>query len=100
MLIRYGKFEWHSEKAEYNYKRHGIKFERAIEVFKDRNRITKEDPYEYEERWQTTGLNKNGMLWFVVYTYISTEDGNFTRIISARRTSTAERKEYGNRKLF
>jgi len=92
------KFDWDTDKAAENKRKHGVSFERATEVFKDLNRITKEDPCEYEERIQTIGLNKNGLLWFVVYT--SSENGNFIRIISARRTISIEREEYGNRKLF
>ncbi|MBR0260414.1 MAG: BrnT family toxin [Selenomonadaceae bacterium] len=80
-------FEWDSEKARINKRKHKVSFETAINVFFDENRVEKldEEHSDDEERWQVIG-KVNGIL-FVIYT--DREDR--TRIISARKADKDER---------
>ncbi|MCQ2529346.1 MAG: BrnT family toxin [Saccharofermentans sp.] len=84
-------FEWDSEKAIINKKKHGISFELACKVFLDDRRI---EIYDYlhssidEDRYNTIGL-VNDVL-FVVYT---TRNENI-RLISARLANDRERSIY------
>ena len=84
------KFEWDEEKAERNFKKHGVLFETAVKVFSDENRIEIYDEAHSidEERYITIGLA--GDVLFVVYT----ERHPRIRLISARLATARERKVY------
>ena len=43
------KFEWNTEKAEINIKKHGVSFEEASSVFYDDNALMRDDPDHSEE---------------------------------------------------
>jgi uncharacterized DUF497 family protein len=93
-------FEWDGEKAEANWRRHGIRFNKAVEVFDDPRRTEDiDDRFDYgEDRWWTIGMAGGGMLLFVAYT--TRENGTEAiRIISARCADRDERRCYGNRKV-
>ena len=83
-------FEWDENKAEINKRKHGIRFETAAKVFEDENRKVRLDLEHSidEERWQTIG--KVNDILFVVYT----ERSETTRLISARKATSKERKDY------
>lgn len=83
-------FEWDSEKARINKRKHKVSFETASNVFLDTNRIELRDEEHSteEDRWQVIG--KVDDILFVVYT--DREDR--TRIISARRADKNERRIY------
>ena len=86
--------EWDDAKNEYNYRKHGIRFETAAYVFNDNQRLEYYDETHSvdEERYYTIG--KVGDIMFVVYT----ERGEFLRLISARlATKQEEDAYYGNR---
>lgn len=57
-------FEWDIKKAERNFRKHKISFERAATIFRDPNllSIPDEGHSEIEERWLTMGLDENGVL--------------------------------------
>ena len=84
------KFEWDSEKAEINKKKHGVKFETAVRVFFDNNRIDEFDEIhsDFEDRYKIIG--KVNEILVVIYT----ERGERNRIISARQATKREEKEY------
>ncbi|MGH9352300.1 MAG: BrnT family toxin [Terriglobia bacterium] len=86
-------FKWSSEKAKINFKKHGISFEDATTVFGDPLSITIEDPVHSsvgDERFMTLGRSRKGRLLVVVHS----EKEGFMRIISARRTTPSERRNY------
>ena len=84
------EFEWDENKNELNKEKHGIDFNDAKEIFKDKNRISSEDKKkDYgEKRWITIGIAANAFLT-VVYTI-----RDAVRIISARRANRKEREKY------
>ena len=84
------KFEWDSEKAKINKKKHGITFETAARVFLDENLIDDFDEVHsnFEERIKVVGMvNK-------ILTVIYTERGDKNRIISARQADKREEVLY------
>ena len=85
-------FEWDADKAESNYRKHGIGFETASKVFDDPFAVESIDPLGAdfgEERFLITG-RAAGLVLTVVYT----ERGENIRIISARRTTKSEHEDY------
>jgi hypothetical protein len=86
------QFEWDTEKALQNLKKHGITFEEAESVFDDRFCIEFSDPKHSasEHRFLIVGESNLGRLLIVSFT----ERGNLARIISARETTASERKDY------
>ena len=89
-------FEWDAEKNRRNFIKHGIRFETAAKVFRDKNRIEIYDELHSgtEDRYQTIGLVHDVL--FVVYT----ERRNNIRIISARPANRVERGLYYDRDLY
>jgi len=96
------RFEWDDKKAEDNWRDHKIRFEKAVEVFKDPHYFSEpDDRFEYdEERWRTIGMAKDLLLLIVAHTFRDKDDTEVIRIISARRAEPHERKEYDYRKLL
>ena len=93
------RFTWDETKNRSNQKKHnGIEFEEAVLVFRDPLRLMRQDRIEGgEERWQTIGVVRGVTILLVAHT-ITEDDLNNPieeiRIISARRTTPRERKQY------
>ena len=86
-------FEWDTEKAKSNQKKHGVSFEEASEVFLDALQISIPDTKhsEVEERWITLGNTRSNKLRLVVHTYLTYYDEQVTiRLISARQATKHE----------
>ncbi|MDR3323658.1 MAG: BrnT family toxin [Zoogloeaceae bacterium] len=93
------RYAWDSAKATANIKKHGILFEDAALACHDPLAQTRAARIERGElRWQTIGM-VDGFLLFVAHTV--EEHGNIEvwRIISARRTTIKERKDYEHSSL-
>jgi hypothetical protein len=90
-----GKFLWDEAKALANERKHGIAFTFATKALKDglADFLYDRDHESYEDRWVVTGMT-NGILLVVVYAIDDGDDGNYVRIISARRATLRERREY------
>ena len=82
--------EWDDEKAEINWKKHKIKFNKAAEIFLDDYRIDEYDEEHSgeEERRKVIGMVEKVL--FVVYT----ERGEKLRLISARNATRREKEDY------
>ena len=87
-------FEWDSEKAAENLRKHGVSFDEAATAFFDRLSVTIPDPDHSvgERRFITMGTSSTEKLLVVAHT----EEESTLRIISARPASAAERKRYEN----
>ena len=83
-------FEWDEEKNELNKKKHGIRFELALRVFYDENRLEEYDEIhsEDEDRYLSIGY-VNGVL-----VVVHTDRDEAIRIISARPADKKERVKY------
>ena len=86
------EFEWDSDKAETNIRKHRVAFREAATVFNDGLSITIYDPdhSDQEDRYITIGTSGAGRLLIVSHT----DRGDRTRIISARELTPKERKAY------
>jgi len=89
-------FEWDTQKADHNLRKHGIRFGDAARVFDDPFAVTVQDRIESgEERWQTVGMAGDCLLILVAHTVRFEDEGmEVVRIISARRVDRAERRRY------
>jgi len=86
------RFEWESEKAATNLRKHGISFETACEVFFDPFlRMLDPENLDGQIREEIIGLTMNWKLIYVVYTM---RKGDIFRIISARSVTKYERRLY------
>lgn len=87
------RFEWDSKKALSNKRRHGITFEEASTIFGDSLSITVHDPAHSigEDRFITIGTSVNNKLIVVVHT----DRNDIIRIISARKATRNETRQYG-----
>lgn len=88
------KFEWDARKASANEKKHGVSFDQARTVFFDENAKLIDDPDHStdEERFVLLGLSSSLKVLLVCHCY--RQDGNVIRIISARKASRHESKQY------
>jgi len=84
-------YEWDPDKAKLNIRKHGIAFADAVSAFSDDSAITIEDTDPDEPRFATLGMDAFGRVLVVVYTW---REENI-RLISARKATEKERKQYG-----
>ena len=82
--------EWDDNKAEINYKKHGIHFEDAALIFLDDKLIDDYDELHSDEEDRIKVIGKVGKILVVIYT----ERGEKYRIISARNANKRERSKY------
>jgi uncharacterized DUF497 family protein len=85
-------FEWDPNKAAANLLKHGVSFEEAESALVDPLAQTGHDPDHSlsEPRYVTFGVSSSGRMLAVAHT----ERGDTVRIISARRATKAERRDY------
>jgi len=83
-------YEWDPAKAAENYAKHGIRFADAVAVFEDPLALTIEDEDSAEERFVTLGTDLLTRVLVVVFTW----RGDRIRIISARKATARERRQY------
>jgi uncharacterized DUF497 family protein len=85
-------FEWDTHKAKKNEETHGVSFDEASTAFRDTLSLTIHDPLhsDEEDRFILIGNSASYRLLVVVHT----ERGENIRIISARRATKKERKQY------
>jgi uncharacterized DUF497 family protein len=86
------QFEWDEDKAASNQKKHGVTFEEAATVFADPLGAIFDDEAhsEEEQREIIVGHSANNQLLLVSFT----ERAGGIRIISARRATKRERRDY------
>jgi uncharacterized DUF497 family protein len=89
------RVEWDPAKARLNARKHGVALADAVAALEDETAVTIQDPFaEGEQRWLTLGLDAFGRILFVVYTW----RGENIRLISARKATRRERRQYENSK--
>jgi len=91
MYILTVNITWDPNKAETNYKKHGIRFSDAEMVLYDTFAMTIEEHIvANERRYVTVGTDAVGRILAVVYSHRS----DTIRLISARKTTRKERTHY------
>jgi len=88
------RFEWDPGKATSNERKHGVSFAEASTAFYDESGLVIEDPghSEAEDRFILLGLSAAVRLVVVVHCFREADD--VIRIISARKATPAESREY------
>ena len=88
------RFEWDSTKSASNAKKHGIGFDEAKSIFSDDRAKLIADPKhsDDEDRFILLGLSTKLRLLVVCHCYRG--KNNVIRIISARKATTVESKDY------
>ena len=86
------RFDWDENKAESNFRKHGITFDDAVTIFADPYLLFTEDVKHSEEEEREWGIGEaeNGLIIVVVFTV----RGDTFRIISARKATKKERFQY------
>jgi hypothetical protein len=85
------EFEWDAAKAERNLAKHGVSFEAARYVFDD---VFASDRCDFESQPGEVRFVITGTVRDIILTVIYTERGRRIRIISARKATTHEQREY------
>ncbi len=83
------RFEWDENKNKINQSKHRISFDDVKDLFDDEDRIQYIHFRGGERRWRTVG-SILGVIFAVVYTMRNT----VFRLISARRASKKEKRDY------
>lgn len=91
------RFEWSHIKAVQNLRKHGVPFDEAMTIFEDESALLILDPdhSQDEERYILLGMSHRSRLLLVVHCY--RERDAVIRIISARRATRMERRQYEQR---
>lgn len=87
-------FDWDDQKARVNERKHGVSFEEAQTVFYDENaRLHYDTDHSLdEERYILLGISN--MLRLLVVCHVYREEKEIIRIISARKATKQESKQY------
>jgi uncharacterized DUF497 family protein len=88
-------FSWDVRKDRENQRKHGVSFDEASTAFADENARLKHDPDHSrgEERFILLGFS--GRLRLLVVSHVYRQGEKVIRIISARKATRKERKQYG-----
>jgi uncharacterized DUF497 family protein len=89
------KFEWDTNKAEANQKKHKVSFEEAVSVFSDENALVIPDPDHSLDEQRFVLLGMSWPLRVLVVCHCYRESDTTIRIISARIATKPERTQYG-----
>ena len=84
------RFEWDRSKADTNLAKHGVRFADAVMVLEDDMALTVPDEHADEPRLATVGMDAQARVLVVVHTWRD----DVIRIISARRATKRERRQY------
>ena len=90
-------FEFDSNKATANLRKHGVAFAEVEPVFYDNLALTQtDDGVHHQPRFVTVGMDALGRVLAVCWTERDDLNGHVIRLISARLATTHERKLYEN----
>lgn len=85
------EFEWDENKNRENKRKHGISFEEAKEIFFGIVFTSIDDRFDYDEIREISIGTIEGV---VIVTVIHTERNRKMRLISARKATPKERRQY------
>jgi uncharacterized DUF497 family protein len=93
--VEYIHFVWEKAKNQQNVRKHGVSFNEARTAFFDENARIVHDPDHsgIEDRFILLGMSRRLRLVLVCHRYRENEEQ--IRIISARRATTTESRQYG-----
>ena len=88
------EFEWDPKKAAANLKRHRVSFEEARTVFLDERAKLIDDPDHSSDEDRFVLLGISGLLRVLLVCHCYRQQGQTIRIISARKASQGEARQY------
>jgi uncharacterized DUF497 family protein len=98
MAVFQYNFEWDAAKASANLRKHSVSFARAATVFRDPDALSLFDRSHSgagEDRWITLGVDEHRQLLVVCHAWREAgEDAARCRIISARKATKTEARQY------
>jgi uncharacterized protein len=95
------RFEWDPEKDKTNRGKHKVSFSEACYIFSDPSMLTTfdEEHSDDEDRWVTIGQTTEGKVLVVNHTYRKTDEVEYVRIISVRKATKHEARQYLERRI-
>jgi uncharacterized DUF497 family protein len=84
-------YVWDPRKASDNLRKHGVDFADAVLALEDENALTIEDRDHEEPRFKTLGMGPYAKVLYVIH---AEHDRNCIRIISARKATRNEVRQY------
>ena len=90
-------FEWDETKHSLNKKKHGLSFKEAQTVFADENGLLLADPDHSREEDRFILLGQSSRLRLLIVSHTYRKDDSTIRIISARKATRSEQREYWKR---
>ena len=84
------EYEWDFVKASSNLRKHGVDFADAVTAFGDPLAARRDDEHSSEDRYVLIGVDANDCLLVICFAI----RGDRVRIISARKASPHERRQY------
>ncbi|MEX1185819.1 MAG: BrnT family toxin [Gemmatimonadaceae bacterium] len=91
------RFEWDPQKAAANLRKHGVSFEEAETVFSDEHALLLDDPDHSIEEDNFILIGVSAKLRLLVVCHCYREGDEVIRIISARKATRTERRQYAER---
>ena len=92
------KFQWDAAKATANFKKHGVSFDEARSAFYDDLAIQFFDSEHSDEEDRFILLGLSSIANLLIVCHCERDDGEFVRIISARKATKSESKFYSSKK--
>lgn len=87
------KFSWDPRKADTNFRKHGIAFDEAITVFSDPLALIFDDTAHSDDEHREIIIGFSALSRLVLVCFVE-RDEDTIRLISARRATKAETKDY------
>lgn len=88
------RFEWDKRKNRENQRKHGVSFEEARSVFYDQQAVEFYDDSHGDKEDRFLLLGVSGRLRVLMVCHCLRQAGSVIRIISARKATRNERREY------
>ena len=88
------RFEWDDSKADENLRKHGVSMDEACSVFFEEAAVLYPDPDPSEEEERFILVGPSARLRVLVVVHCTRRSGDVIRIISARRATRRERRDF------
>jgi uncharacterized DUF497 family protein len=93
------RFEWDPRKATANLRKHGVSFEEARTTFFDEDALLRPDDEHSDDEDRFVLLGVSGRLRILVVCHCYRQNEEVIRLISARKASAQERRQYESRRM-
>ena len=91
------RFEWDPDKAASNVRKHAVSFDEAATTFSDEGGLVIDDPDHSDEENPFILLGQSAKLRLLVVIHCYREPDEVIRLISARKASRTESRQYTTR---